>query len=113
MEINSLAYFERMAKYNPNIAAYKNDGTMVAWILRLPVGLLGALQTDKGHLHQGYGTLVTKYVSKKIAKMGQDIYAGIIYENYPSRNLFEKLGFERVGDVHWIVGKITWVPADE
>lgn len=31
---DSLSYLERMAKYNPNIGAYKDDGTMVAWLLR-------------------------------------------------------------------------------
>lgn len=131
---NSLVFFERIAKYNPNIGAYKVDGTMVAWLLRyfwkkkqnkgnnyywivvflrLPTGLLGALQTDEKYFGHGYGTLVTKVISKKIAELGHDIYAGILEKNYPSRNLFSKLGFKSIGEVHWITTKINWTEADE
>lgn len=31
---NSLPFFQRMAKYNPNIGAFKADGTLAAWLLR-------------------------------------------------------------------------------
>lgn len=31
---NSLTYFERMAKYNPNIGAFTDDGTLVSWMFR-------------------------------------------------------------------------------
>lgn len=102
-----------MAKYNVNVGAYKDDGTLVAWLFRLQTGLLGALQTDKDYFGHGYGSLVAKYVSKKIAEMGHDIYAGIIEKNYPSRKLFDKLGFKSIGQVHWITTKITWTPDDE
>lgn len=80
---------------------------------RLPTGLLGALQTDEKYLGHGYGTLVAKVVSKKIAELGHDIYAGILEKNHPSRHLFVKLGFKSVGEVHWISTKINWTGADE
>lgn len=31
---SSLAFVQRMAKYNPSIGAYKDDNTLVAWIFR-------------------------------------------------------------------------------
>lgn len=43
-----------------------------------------------------------KAISKKIAQLGHDIYAGIIEENMPSRGLFGKLGFVSIGEVRWI-----------
>lgn len=69
---------------------------------RLPTGVLGALQTDEKFYGQGYGRLVLKHISKTIAKMGNDIYAGILEENTPSRSLFEKIGFKSISNVHWI-----------
>lgn len=75
--------------------------------------MLGALQTDEHHYGHGYGSLVSKYVSKKIAEMGQDTYAGVFEKNIPSRALFEKLGFKSIGEIHWITTKITWSPADD
>lgn len=72
-----------------------------------------ALQTDPNYLGHGYGTIVVKHLSKKIAEMGHDINAGIFEKNYPSRNLFEKLGFKSIGEVHWITTKHNWSEADE
>lgn len=31
-------YIQRLTKYNPHIGAFKNDGTLVAWILRYVLG---------------------------------------------------------------------------
>lgn len=75
---------------------------------RFSTGFLFALQTDSSYLGHGYGTLVAKYVTKKIAETGHDIYAGIYEENQPSRRLFEKLGFKSVGKVH----RIETIPKD-
>lgn len=79
----------------------------------LPTGLLGALQTDEHYYGHGYGSLVAKYVSKKIAEMGHDINAGIFEQNTPSRTLLGKLGFRSIGEVYWITTKIAWTPADD
>lgn len=57
--------------------------------------------------------LVAKIVSKKIAELGQDVYAGIFEENHPSRHLFGKLGFKLVGIVHNITTKIDCTEGDE
>lgn len=69
---------------------------------RLPSGLLGALQTDKEFYGQGYAELVVKHISKAIAKMGHDVYAGVLEGNTPSRSLFDKLGFKHNTIVYWI-----------
>lgn len=71
-------------------------------LLRLPTGLLGALQTDENYYGQGYGALVLKYNSRTIAQMGDDVYGGVFEENTPSRSLFSKLGFKQISKVYWI-----------
>lgn len=76
----------------------------------LPSGLLGVLQTDENYLGRGYASLVLKYVSKKIAEMGQDVYAGVVEDNTPSHKLFKKHGAKSVCEVRWITTKINWTP---
>lgn len=99
----SLPFLQRCAKYNPSIGAFKkDDGTLVSWVLRLPTGLHGALQTDENYYGQGYGALVLKYNSRAIAELGHDVYAGVFEENIPSRALFSKLGFEEHSIIYWI-----------
>lgn len=60
---------------------------------------MGILQTDKKYAGHGYGTLVTKYMSKKVAEMGFDVYVEIVENNMPSKSLFEKLGFKPIEKV--------------
>lgn len=79
----------------------------------LPIGLVGGLETDKQHFGHGYGSTVTKALSKKIAEMGDDIYAAVYDDNIPSHSLFKKLGFKRVGEVFFVSTKITWSLTDE
>lgn len=66
-------------------------------------GTLGGLKTIESHSRHGYGSLVTKYVSKKVAEMGHDVYVGIYDTNTPSRALFEKLGFKLI-DEEFLIG---------
>lgn len=69
---------------------------------RFPTGQILALQTDENHHGRGYGSLVTKAISKQIASIGHDVYAGIHEQNAASIALFGKLGFERVGTLQTI-----------
>lgn len=74
----------------------------------MPTGLLLDLQTDKDHYGYGYGSLVTRMLSKQIADLGHDIFAGIFEVNTASRALFSKLGFKVIAKVNWICTKIDW-----
>ncbi|XP_031631312.1 uncharacterized protein LOC116345775 isoform X2 [Contarinia nasturtii] len=99
---NSLRCLQRMAKYNPQVGAYKEDGTLAAWLFSYSTGFLGPLQVDENYYGKGYAGLVTKYVAKKIAENGHDAYASIVEKNAPSRSLFTKLGFKSIGEVQRI-----------
>lgn len=68
-----------------------------------------ALQTDKEHLGHGYGTLVKKALSKKIAEAGWDVYTTARETNVVARRLFEKLGFEELKSMkYWLRTKVDW-----
>lgn len=84
--------------------AYPIHKILIALIsFSLPDGFIGILQTDAEWYSHGFGSLVVKAVAKKVAEMGQDIYATINEKNYASQSLFEKLGATELGCIHCIV----------
>lgn len=74
--------------------------------------MLLALQTDEKHYGKGYGSLVTKSISKQIAQSGYDLYAGVAESNTASRRLFEKLGYQNVGKLYAICTNLNWTEDD-
>lgn len=75
-------------------------------------GVIGTLQTDENYYGHGYGELLFKYLSKKIAEIGHDVYAPVFESNIPSSSL-SKLGFKPITTDHWVTSKVIWSPADE
>lgn len=70
-------------------------------------GALMALQTHDDYLKQGFGSLVTKALAKKVAELGYDPYATIFDDNIASRSLFEKIGFEVKGRLYLVYTKVS------
>lgn len=66
--------------------------------------------TMVGH---GYGSLVSKAISKRIGELGDDSIACVSEHNSASRRLFEKLGFVLNETVYSLCTKIHWSDADE
>ncbi|XP_044265553.1 uncharacterized protein LOC123011911 [Tribolium madens] len=71
---------------------------MVAWILRYNLGHIGILQTKEKYKKNGYGTHVTKVMVDNIVQEGNWPFATISATNFVSISLFEKLGFENIGE---------------
>lgn len=106
---SSLRLFEFVATLHMNMGAFKTDGTLVAWCLRWPNGLLMALQTDEDHYGHGYGALVKKALSKKIAETGWDVYTTTLETNMAARRLYEKHSYEEIkSKKYWLSTKINW-----
>ncbi|XP_031628311.1 uncharacterized protein LOC116344072 [Contarinia nasturtii] len=111
---DSLAFIQRIAKFNPSVGAFRDDdGTLVAWIFRIQTGFLGIFQTDENYCRRGYGGLVLRCISKKIAELGHDVYASINEENTVSRSLFEKYGFKTNEKANWIPTKMNKTSSNE
>lgn len=70
--------------------------------------MLGVLQTDENYKGQGYGTLVVKAFSKKVAEIDQDTYIEVNEKNEASRALFEKLGATSIDNIYCIVTENAW-----
>lgn len=106
-------FFVRQAKYCPSVGAYTKDGTLIAWTFMFSTGFICALQTDKDHYGRGYGSLVTKAISKQISQMGHNVFSGIFEQNTASKCLFEKLGYKLIGKVHWVCTKLNWTDDEQ
>lgn len=87
-----------------SIGLFGDDGELLAWCLRYDNGSLALLQVDEQHLRKGYGSLVAKAISKRIAiEFDSDVTAMIVKHNQKSMNMFTKLGFVGVGPHTWVV----------
>lgn len=71
----------------------REDGRMVAWILKDHMGQLCVLQVVEGFTRRGYGSLLTKFLSREIAEEGHDPMGTVLEGNEASEKMFEKLGF--------------------
>lgn len=100
-----------MIENNTNVGLYNESDELIAWCLKHDFGSLASLQVDEHHLKKGYGETVTKAICKKVAiECDVDITASIVHDNYKSKNLFKKLGFENIDTNFWIgvKKKLKW-----
>ncbi|XP_047536425.1 uncharacterized protein LOC125070558 [Vanessa atalanta] len=93
-------YFELLIKANLGYGLFKG-GELIAWSFIKEMGALGHLYTLENHRRKGYGELVLKLISNVLLKDNKCVYAFCIAGNNKAGNLYKKLGFASVLDVHW------------
>ncbi|KAF2894192.1 hypothetical protein ILUMI_11982 [Ignelater luminosus] len=82
----------------------KSNGALVTWIVRNLLGL-GILQTLDEYKRRGYGSLITKVLSKEIGKEGLDPMGSVLKSNISSQRMFQNIGFEILGSVTFTENK--------
>ena len=87
---------KRLASLNVNVGLFNRNDDLVAWILRLQTGPLGAIQVHPNYLHKGYGSLIVKAMIKKLASKDIDPFALVACDNTATQERFKKLGFKRI-----------------
>lgn len=93
-------------KYHESVGLFDDAEELLAWSLRYDNGSLGVLQVDENHLRKGYGSLIAKALSRKIAEAFEsDITALIKYDNFESMSMFTNLGFKAAEKHLWLVLK--------
>ncbi|XP_017859275.1 PREDICTED: uncharacterized protein LOC108611260 [Drosophila arizonae] len=97
----SVAFVKSLITHNISVGAYDEQGNLIAWCMRLPSGALGLLRVVDTHKRLGLGSLMVRYLSKKISELGDEVRAPVVTENTPSRKMFEKLGFQQIDHVYW------------
>lgn len=99
----SIKYVEYLIDHNESIGLFTEDEELVAWCLSMDMGSLAILQVDENHLRKGYGEIVAKAITKKVASESAiDLTANIVFSNFKSANLFAKLGFRDIDRNYWI-----------
>jgi len=97
----SIAFVDRMIRYNDSVGAFDEEGNLVAWCLRLPLGALGLLQVLETHKRKGLGSLLVSYMTKLILSKNQEVWAPVVFKNVASGSMFKKLGFEIIDKGYW------------
>ncbi|KAH8244564.1 hypothetical protein KR038_002426 [Drosophila bunnanda] len=100
----SLFFFQRQIAFNISVGLYEEESNeLVAWCIRAPDGLLAALQVKDSHKRRGFGVLVVKEFSRRVALQGQDVMAEVDQDNKASAALFRKMGFELFDQSNWLI----------
>jgi ribosomal protein S18 acetylase RimI-like enzyme len=89
---------------NVNVGLYdKNTNELLAWCLAHDFTSLLALQVDENHYRKGYGEIIVRAITKKIAQtLNIDVMTNIVHANFKSMSLFEKLNFTKIDKNWWI-----------
>lgn len=100
-------YLAKLIEVNGGIGLMcKENNELCAWVLKNYFGGLGILQVAEKYKRKGYGSLVAKIFSRKLAEEdGFDITGFIVRTNFASQNMFTKLGFEKIIPVTWLENK--------
>lgn len=94
-------------KNHLSLGLFDENGDLLASSLMYDSGALGLVQVDKNHLRKGFGSLIVKAMSKKIAEeLEIDITATIVESNKISSEMFTKLGFKPIDKHSWFGLKI-------
>ncbi|XP_017854354.1 uncharacterized protein LOC108607818 [Drosophila busckii] len=97
----SVNFVKRLITHHLSVGAYDANGRMVSWCLREPIGRVGMLQVQESQKRLGLGSLMVRYISKKIMEQGEEVLAAVVLENVASSKMFEKLGFKQIDNVYW------------
>ncbi|KAH8283185.1 hypothetical protein KR054_012648 [Drosophila jambulina] len=101
--LGSLYFIERQIRLCLSVGLYKVETQeLVAWCIRLQGGYLGALQVKDSYKRRGFGSLVTREISYRLAAQGHDVMALVGPSNAPSAGMFRKLGFQAIDQCLWL-----------
>ena len=100
--VGSLFFVKRLIEWNPNIGAYDENNELMGWCLRLQAGPLGALQVREKFKRRGIGSVLTLAMCKILNNNDMDTFALVNPTNFPSQNMFVKLGFKQTDDAYWV-----------
>ncbi|XP_039960968.1 uncharacterized protein LOC120775054 [Bactrocera tryoni] len=100
----SLAYVSGLIALNQTAGIYRDsDGELVAWAFQNDFSGLGILQVLPTEQRKGFGAFLAAYLCKQVTTVEKvDLSAWIVSENFKSKALLEKLGFEAVAKAEWI-----------
>lgn len=84
----------------PNSAVYV-DGKPVAWALLHDDYAMGAMFVLPEFRRAGYAYIASCALIRKVLGSGMTPYIQVVYDNYASLKLAEKLGFKKIFEAEW------------
>jgi hypothetical protein len=78
----------------------KGNDKLVSWMMCHPPNGMSRLHTLEEHRHRGYASLVTQYLSRRMAQCGLVPFVNIVIENTASYNFFEIMKFKHLRPTH-------------
>ncbi|XP_055386702.1 uncharacterized protein LOC129615482 [Condylostylus longicornis] len=96
-EIECVEVFEKLVQTLPGVGIFvKNTDELVAWMVHSYYGAMFSMQTKPEFRRKGYGIHLARSLTQLVIKRGYSPFVIIRPENDASRNLYIKLGFEKV-----------------
>lgn len=88
----------------PSAGVFLKDGDdLIAWMTCHPPNGMSRLFTTEQHRRKGYASLVTKYITKRMAQAGYYPYVNIVAGNPVTAKFFESVGFRYLDAGHvWV-----------
>ncbi|XP_046653152.1 uncharacterized protein LOC124343739 isoform X1 [Daphnia pulicaria] len=78
----------------------KGNDQLVSWMMCHPPNGMSRLHTLEEHRHRGYASLVTQYLSRRVAQCGLVPFVNIVIENTASYKFFEIMKFKHLRPTH-------------
>lgn len=102
---NSDVYLETLADMGGGYGLFlKEKDTLVSWIFKNHLGILGILQTVEEYKRRGFGSLMIKFLAKLLAEEGIDPVTSVSIHNTASKNMMRKIGFEEIHNGFYVHG---------
>ncbi|XP_065094267.1 uncharacterized protein LOC135714823 [Ochlerotatus camptorhynchus] len=101
---NSEMYIKLLIELNGGLGLFNKDSDdIIGWALKNEFAGVGHLQVMPKHRQKGYGELLAKAITKKIAlEDGGTVNLFIVDKNVNSIHLFTKLGYKLIAGSNWI-----------
>ena len=81
----------------------KENDELISWMMCHPPNSMSKLHTMEQHRRRGYATLVTQYLSKRVAQYGCVPFVNIEIHNDASQKFFESMKFQLLRPGHIFV----------
>lgn len=82
------------------------DGKLVSYsgsFLQIPqVWMIGGVYTHPDHRTKGYSTLATSAITEEALRNAEAAALFVRSDNYPAIRVYEKIGYEKIGEKIWV-----------
>ncbi|KAI9560840.1 hypothetical protein GHT06_011793 [Daphnia sinensis] len=78
----------------------KENDQLVSWMMCHPPNGMSRLHTLEDHRRRGYASLVTRYLTKRVAQSGVVPFVNIVIGNTASCKFFDSMGFKHLRPIN-------------